>query len=203
MPSFVQLPRTRGLALAVLAVASLIAAVPAAASAACPPRPLSTPFSQFGDDAAYTLVPGGSFESGAAGWSLTNAQVTSGNESYAVQGGSHSLAIQPDGTAVSPAFCVSPAEPTVRFFVRQASGSRAPLNVILRWTDANGATRQSALGSIHADSDWQPTPSLQLGSALPVWPTGEALNAQLVFVARGQAGAWAIDDVYLDPQGRG
>jgi hypothetical protein len=181
----------------VLAVASLIGAVPAAASAACPPRPESTPFSQFGDNAAYSLVPGGSFESGAPGWSLTDAQVVSGNESYEVQGGSHSLAIQSDGVAVSPAFCVS-----VRFFARQISGSRAALDVILRWTDASGLAHHTSLGSIHTGTSWQPTPVLQLDSALPVWQEGQTLSVQLAFQPRAQ-GAWAIDDVYLDPQGRG
>lgn len=203
MPYHAHRPRGRRLALAVFAVATLVGAVPTAASAACPPRPQSTPFSQFGDDAAYSLVPGGSFESGAPGWSLTNAQVMSGNEGYAVHGGSHSLAIQPDGVAVSPAFCVSLAEPTVRFFARQTSGSRAALNVILRWTDATRAAHHTTLGSIPTATSWQPTPILQLDSVLPVWQAGQTLSVQLVFEPRAQGAAWAIDDVYLDPQGRG
>ena len=202
MPYIPHRPRGRRLALAVFAVASLIGAVPAAASAACPAGPQSTPFSQFGDNAAYSPISGGSFESGAPGWSLTGAQVVSGNESYEVQGGSHSLAIQRDGVAVSPAFCVSPAEPTVRFFARQTSGSHAALDVILRWTDATGAAHHTTLGSIHTGTSWQPTPILQLDSARPIWQAGQTLSIQLVFQPRAQ-GAWAIDDVYLDPQGRG
>ncbi|MGA2928879.1 MAG: hypothetical protein ABSG43_23385 [Solirubrobacteraceae bacterium] len=197
----------RRLTLAAAAVATtlLIGVAPgtAGASTACTSGPQSTPFAQFGDEALYSPIPGGSFESGAAGWSLTNAEVASGNESYEVAGGSHSLAIQPEGVAVSPVFCVTPADPTVRFFARQTSGNSASLNVSLRWTDATGASHRAALGSVDGTSSWQPTPILRLATAVPVWPPSQSVAVQLAFKPKQSGGAWAIDDVYMDPQGRG
>jgi hypothetical protein len=50
----------------------------------CSVSPLSKPFERFGDGASYSPGPGGSFEVAGAGWSLTNAAVASGNESFAV-----------------------------------------------------------------------------------------------------------------------
>src|SRR5947209_10660037 len=65
------------------------------------------PFTQWGDSAAYVQVPGGTFESGATGWSLHGgAAVISGNESYKVSGpGSHSLSLPSGSSATSPEQC--------------------------------------------------------------------------------------------------
>ena len=48
---------------------------------------LSAPFTPWLDPMHYTLLPGGSFEGGAAGWTLSGgARVMSGNETYKVNG---------------------------------------------------------------------------------------------------------------------
>ncbi len=176
------------------------AATPAATSVLCPSNPTSTPFAQFGDSAAYSLVPGGSFESGAPGWSLTGAAIVSGNESYEVEGGTQSLAIQPNGIAVSPAICVTTADPSFRFFARRTSGSWGVLNVTLRWTDAAGVTHNTTVASLQGGTSWAPTPTLVLAGALPLWQPGSVLNVKLVFSPEQCGGAWAIDDVYVDPR---
>src|ERR687886_323383 len=59
---------------------------PAVAQAACPTAPTVKAFQALGDSSDYFLAPGGSFESGASGWSLTGASVVSGNESSKVHG---------------------------------------------------------------------------------------------------------------------
>src|ERR1700689_2223708 len=59
-----------------------VAAAPTPAS--CVTGATSTPFAQFGDSADYSPVPGGSFESGAPGWSLTSSAIAAGNETYGV-----------------------------------------------------------------------------------------------------------------------
>ncbi len=46
----------------------------ASATSACSPQ-LSPVFQGFGDTALYTLVPGGDFETAAAGWTLSKAAV--------------------------------------------------------------------------------------------------------------------------------
>jgi hypothetical protein len=177
-------------------------APPAASTAACNLGATSTPFSQFGDTASYSLLSGGSFESGTAGWSLTEASVASGNESYNVAGGSHSLAIKPTGVAVSPSFCVNTAEPSFRFFLRQTSGSWGVLNVSLRWSEGSGPTHETTVGSLQTGTSWQATPVLQLATTLPLTTATSSINAKLVFKPEQYGGAWAIDDVYLDPHSR-
>ena len=49
----------------------------------CNYAPAKQVFSQWWDTSLYTLIPNGSFESGATGWTLAGgAQVTSGNETF-------------------------------------------------------------------------------------------------------------------------
>jgi hypothetical protein len=61
-----------------------------------------------GDRAYYAPVAGGTFEDAAAGWTLNNASVVSGNEPWNVVSptDSNSLSIAAGGSAVSPTFCV-------------------------------------------------------------------------------------------------
>ncbi len=189
------------------AVVSLLASVlvvltlPAAAGAAsCASNATTHPFVQYGDDAAYSLVQAGSFESGASGWSLSKAAVVSGKGDQ-VDGGTHALEIQPSGEAVSPAFCVSAEYPSFRFFLRQTSGSWAVLNVILRWTDSSGTTHETTAGSLQTGTSWELSPIMQLGSSLPV-EGGGTVSVRLVFKPEPYGGAWAVDDVYIDPYSR-
>jgi hypothetical protein len=182
-------------------------ALPAAAGAACPTAPTSKAFKSFGDNADYSLVPNGAFESGASGWSLTGSGIVSGNESYKVRSAtdSKSLAIQPTGLAVSPALCVGVEHPAFRFFARQTSGSWATMVVKLRWTGSDGTTNDTVVGSLNGSSgymSWKPSPSLALGTTLPLWQSGQSLSVRLVFDPENYGGAWAIDDVYVDPYRR-
>jgi hypothetical protein len=232
MRRIVRTPQPRMLAAALFSSALLIGAVPAVASASfqsvtdskvtaskvvetatktvastvssatCAVGATSTPFAQFGDSALYTPLAGGSFESGAPGWSLTNSSVVSGNESYNVAGGSHSLAIQPTGVAVSPSFCINTTEPSFRFFLRQTSGSWAVLNVTLLWSEGSGPTHETTVGSLQTGTSWQASPVLQLATTLPLTSATSSINAKLEFHPEQSGGAWAIDDVYVDPHSR-
>jgi hypothetical protein len=204
MPHAIPSPRLR-LAIAGAIGVLLAIALPAAAQAACPRTPTTKPFQVFSDLANYSLAPGGDFESGASGWSLNGARVASGNESYKVHGtgDSHSLAIGATGTATSPAFCVSIAQPTFRFFTRQTSGSWATMLVKLRWRDSSGAVNTTTVGSINGNTTWSATQVFALSSVLPLWQSGQTLSVQLLFDPEDYGGAWAIDDVYVDPYARG
>jgi hypothetical protein len=179
--------------------------VPAAAQAACPDTPTTNAFQAFGDSADYSLAPDGAFEAGSGEWSLTRAWVASGSESYAVHapGDSKSLAIAATGTAVSPAVCVDIARPTFRFFARRTSGSWGVLNVKLRWQDGAGGTHETVVGSIGSGTAWQPSGSLNLALALPLWHSDQDTSVQLVFDPENYGGSWAIDDVYVDPYAKG
>jgi hypothetical protein len=199
--------RARGLGLAVLCIAFLMSfASPALAASGCPSSSTSKVFKSFGDTADYSLLSNGAFESGTSGWSLTKSAVTSGNESYKVHGSgdTKSLAIQPTGLVVSPAFCVSIDHPSFRFFARRTSGSWGVLNVKLRWKESSGQVNETVVGSLAGDpfTSWSPTPSLPLGTTLPLWQAGSTLSVQLVLDPEDFGGAWTIDDVYIDPYRR-
>jgi hypothetical protein len=199
MPYTIRPPRKRSFAVGLTAVLLCLGAVPAMASASCATQSSSQIFSKFGDSAKYSLAPGGSFESGAPGWTLSHASVVGGNESYSVAGGSRSLTIEPQGSAVSPTICVSTEYPSFRLFARRASGSWGVLNVIVRWTDASGVSHETTSGSLQPGTSWTLSPVLQLGSMLPLWQPGSSLNVRLVLKPEPYGGAMAVDDVYIDP----
>jgi hypothetical protein len=195
--------------IAAIAAGTLLAAVglPAVAEAACATTPTTKAFQRFGDNADYTLLANGAFESGTTGWTLTGAAVAAGNESYKVRASAdaRSVVIQPKGQLVSPKFCVGVEHPTFRLFARQASGSWATLAVRLRWTQSNGQVNETTVGSLNGSSfaSWQPTPSIALASTLPLWQSGQSLQVQIVLDPEDFGGAWAVDDVYIDPYSRG
>jgi hypothetical protein len=201
MPYVIRTRKLRGIFATLLGSVLLAGAVPAVASASCPSSSTSTVFKQFGDTASYSLLAGGSFES-SGGWALTNSATSSGNETYKVAGGTHSLAIQPSGVAVSPAFCVSIANPSFRFFLHRTSGSWGVLNVILRWSEASGATHDTTVAALQPETAWTASPVLKLATTLPLWQSGSTLNVKLVFKPEQSGGAFAVDDVYIDPYSR-
>src|SRR4051794_37314920 len=102
--------------IAVAAVAGAAIAAPAAnagllvsSAQSCASETFSTPFAKWGDNATYTPVPGGAFESGQPGWTLSGgAKIVSGNETNYVRSASdsHSLSIPAGGVATSPSICV-------------------------------------------------------------------------------------------------
>jgi hypothetical protein len=178
-----------------------IAVAPSVASAACASRIESNPFALFGDGSSYTLAPDGSFESPTVGWSLNGARVVSGNETFNAVRGSHSLAIDAGGNAISPAICIGYEYPTFRFFAHRLSGSTGSLEASLRWISILGVSVNTSAGSTQGTTAWAPSPVMKLGNSLPLWLPGSTLDVQIVFHASGP-GSWAIDDVYVDPYRR-
>jgi hypothetical protein len=160
----------------------------------------STPFAQFGDSAQYTLAPGGSFESGAPGWSLSRASVVEGNESYNLVPGTHSLAIGSGGQAVSPWVCISSEYPTFRLMAKRVGGSGL-LNVSLQYVNVLGLGVNLSVANLESDPSWAPSPAMRLGNSLPLWLPGTSLQIRLVFQPGGTS-SWSIDDVFLDPYSR-
>jgi hypothetical protein len=111
-----------------------------------------------------------------------------------------SLAIPAGAVATSPALCVGEQHPTLRLFARRAGGTSGALNVKLNWKDASGRTNTTTVASLNgSDAAWHVTDPLALATALPLWNPGQTLQVQLVFDAEDNGGAWAIDDVYVDP----
>ena len=195
--------RTWALATAIGALALFAPAAaqagPLVASAPSCDTQLTQPFTPWLDPASYTLSGGGSFENGAAGWTLGGASVVSGNESYGVHGAgdSSSLSLPGGSSATSSTACVGIDHPTIRFFARNTGSPFGTLAVNVRFEDSSGAVRSLQIGQVGGVGGWQPTAQMPIvANLLPLLP-GEYTPVQFRFTPQG--GNWQIDDVYVDP----
>jgi hypothetical protein len=164
--------------------------------------PVSKPFAQFGDNAYYKAVPGGSFEVGDAAWKLSRASIVSGNESYYVRSRSdkRSLKLPAGSSATSPAVCVGLEHPTLRYFVR-SSGLLPLMEVEVLVETELGLVVPVPIGVGLLGKSWRPGPKhLVLANLLPLLPDN---YTPVAFRFRAILGTWYIDDVYVDPMRRG
>lgn len=192
-----------GLMVVPAAQASLLSILPGS----CTSQVESQPFAQWGDTSSYTLVPGGNFEPGTAPWSLTGAAaVSSGNESFHVDGASdsHSLSLPSGSSATSPAMCTNIYHPTLRLFLRNAGSSSSRLKVQVLYPGLLGIVQTATVGEFSGSSSWQPSPAatLLLTNVLATLSIDQTAVA-FRFTPADSTGAWSIDDVYLDPYARG
>jgi hypothetical protein len=157
---------------------------------------MSQPFAQFGDNQSYTPVPGGSFESNAAGWTLKGgASVVSGNEPFAASG-SHSLSLPAGSSATSPFMCVGALSPTLRMF-GFASSSTAPLTVQVLTKNLFGVLTLLGVGVVYpGHTTWSPTSSGLFLQSLGALLTN---TTNIAFRFAPVNGSWTIDDTYVDP----
>ena len=166
----------------------------------------SQPFAHWGDNNNYTLVPGGTFETGELPWVLSSgASVTSGNESYYVHASSdrRSLSLPSGSSATSLAVCTSIYHPTLRLFVQNSGSSTSRLRVEALYPGLLGGVQAARLGELSGTATWQPSPALQLTvtnllATLSLQQTAIAFR----FTPVSAAGQWKIDDVYVDPRMR-
>ncbi|MDO9352847.1 MAG: hypothetical protein Q7T55_04090, partial [Solirubrobacteraceae bacterium] len=115
---------------AALTAAAAFAVAAPAAQAACVQAPTTKAFSKVGDQADYSVAPGGSFE-GTHGWTLAKgAKIVTGNESVGIVAGTKSLQLPVGATATSPEFCVDETNPYFRF-VAKPTGSMAGYQAIV------------------------------------------------------------------------
>jgi hypothetical protein len=169
--------------------------------ATCQTPPISTPFSQWGDNNDYFLAPGGSFEGTAdqVGWTLSNASLTSGNEPFSVNdsGDSQSLTIAGGGSATSPFFCVDNTMSSLRFFAQQVSAGGG-LRVQALVQTSTGVNTVS-LARLVDDSVPGWSPSAPIAADTSSLADGQTVMVALQFTVRAPAASWQIDDVYVDP----
>jgi hypothetical protein len=171
-----------------------------AALAACPSQPVSTPFTHWGDNSSYFLVPGGSFEGTTAqvGWTLSNASLTSTNDSSSVShgGGEQALTINGGGSATSPYFCLDSTMTAFRFFARQLQGG-SDLKVVGLVKTWYGAYRVPLAaipdGSM---SSWGPVSKIAIPTSRI--PIQISIPVSVRFVVPSE-GSWQMKDVYVDP----
>jgi hypothetical protein len=171
----------------------------------CDDRAYGRPFMRWLDPMLYTEAPGGDFESGTSGWTLSGgARLVSGNESFNVGGaGSRSLYLPPGSSATSPAMCIEVLHPTVRYFAKnRGSVILSDLLVQVVFKDPlSGKIRALPAGVHTGGSRWHPSlPSLVLLDLLaPVLGDRGQLEVAFRFRPVGLGAQWQIDDLYVDP----
>jgi hypothetical protein len=183
-------------------VSALAGAVPAVADACT----LNTSggsevFAKYGDTNNYVLAPNGIFSGGTAGWSLSNAWLSSGGPGL-VAGDGQSLTVGSGGSVTSPSFCIGTSTPTVRFMLRTPSGGPGnTMNAYLLWKDWSGASNDTYIGWVAGSSGWAPSTPLNV-SSMPLWESGSTLTVRLQLVPQN-GGAWSLDDFFVDPYSKG
>ena len=168
----------------------------------CDDGAITQPFSRFGDRADYKLVPGGSFEAGATGWTLQGgAYVASGNETYYVGGSNHRRSlVLPGGSRATSAFtCVGLNEPTLRLFAKRRSGLLTSLLVEIQVKTSLGLSAWlPVLPGDVGGSSWHPTVAMPLIANVLTLSREDRTPVRFRFTPL-LFGSWQIDDVYVDP----
>jgi hypothetical protein len=179
-------------------------ACPGAAQAyqQCPSQPVAQIFQPWGDPGWYELIPDGAIEQRSGAWSLRGgAAFVPGNEPYYVTSPQDrwSLSLAPGGAATSAPTCIGLGHPVLRFFARSTAPAQGTLRIDVLFTDPTGTVRSQQIALLAAGSSWQPTPPIPivLNSLSLLAPQ----NVQFRFTAIG--GASSVDDVYVDPYGKG
>lgn len=191
------------LGLAACAAPSAQAGVLVSSATGCESRSASQVFLPWADVAQYVAAPGATAES-RRGWTLDGASIADGNEPWHVVSGSdsRSLSLPAGASATTDAMCVGITHPTLRFFVDQRSGGvvSGGVDVEVLYEDAAGDVRTAYIGTA-GGYGWHPTGVMVITPALlPLLP-GEQTAVAFRFSARG--GDFRIDDVHVDPWGRG
>jgi hypothetical protein len=184
--------------LALAGLANFAAA--ASAEPACKGETVSQPFLKWSDHNYYALAPGGDFEKGMTGWSLSGAaKVVSGSETYAATGalGKYSLELPAGATAQTPYMCVEANYPTFRFFDKNGgSASTLAVEVLYKNTLLSGGALS---GTTSPGANWGPSPEMQTLVLVGGVLSGGA-TAQLSLRFKATAGTSRIDDVLVDPR---
>jgi hypothetical protein len=202
---FSVLPRLTGaaaLAALVTGVAAAGAAVPSKPVPDCPSQTLVQPFVPWHDQSTYFLAPGGDFETTPAGWTLTGgAAVVAGNETAHVNSAAdaNSLGLPTGSSATSPQICVTIHSPNIRLFSTNGGSTRSTLQVILNYTDKRGAARTATVGTVRAGSSWSLSPQIMFLSRIAPVVGGHGQTWVSFTFKPTAAGAWQIDDFYVDP----
>lgn len=159
-------------------------------------------FAPWGDNAYYTLVPGGSFEAGSPAWAMSGgAKVVTGNETFYVRSrtDSRSLYLPSGSSALSPTVCFGLGDWHSRFFVRNVGSSGGSLKVDIVVKSVLGSLVAILDGgSVSASGSWAPSSRVRL----TLTNLCSLLGVRAVafrFRTSGSGAAFQVDDVYLDP----
>jgi hypothetical protein len=194
--------RLTGAVIGCLGIAALSGAPAQAAlinTDACDSAALTQPFSPWGDTNLYKLVPGGSFEGGAPGWTLgRGAAVVAGGATGSV--GTSSLDLSAGASATSPFTCVDAAYPTFRFFGRN-NGLLSTILVSVVYKEPIVGAVAVPVGVVALSGKWQPSLQMLTASAVTGLLSGGTTTVALRFTAL--TGNSQIDGVFIDPRMHG
>jgi hypothetical protein len=157
---------------------------------------VSRPFAPWGDSALYFLAPDGDFSAGTGEWH-GGAVVP---DSSPLSGGG-ALALTDGDRATSPGVCVGLDTPTVRFLARNVGDPSGVLHVDVQLETLLGLTLTLPIGDVRGNDAWAPSPTLPIVANLVGVLGGSQTPVAFRFTADG--GDWRIDDVYVDPYGKG
>jgi hypothetical protein len=187
----------------VLVLCGLSLALPAgaAAQAGCPSQPAAQVFMPWGDPAWYSSVADGGMETRLGAWGLADAaSFVDGNEPFFVRSPSDawSLSLPSGASAKSAPICVNLGHPTLRLFARSGRPG-GTLRIAVEFTDLTGNRRTQQIAMLTADGAWAPTPPIA------IWANALSLLSpqQVAFRFTADNAKWQIDDVYVDPYGKG
>lgn len=149
------------------------------------------------------MAAGGRFESSLTWDHVGTPVLVQPNNPFDLSGaGETSVRLRAGDAITSPTVCVSELHPYMRFVAR-ALDKASRLEISVLWTD-DGVRKDKVLEELPADlyQVWGPSKLVPLGLALPTG-NGEAHEVRLRFRLKDGFGDWLVDDVYVDPAGRG
>jgi hypothetical protein len=165
------------------------------------------PFLRFDDSRDYVLAPGGDFEDRYGhGWELSASKVAAGNARYHVGGSEdhRSLRMSTFGTTMSPTMCVDLNMPTFRFFAR-ALDTTTNLKVEVAYPDSADPSFEQVALLVGNDYDhvWALTEDVVLSperGGTVFGGRGAVMRFTVIGTSPDKAGAWRVDDIYIDPR---
>jgi hypothetical protein len=174
----------------------------------CSERYIEHPFTAWDDNADYFLIKEGDLGGDAVyDWNFNGGELVAENNPNSLHGSETSaLALGEGDSAESPTFCVTVDDPTARFFVKNTGAETGTLSINAVYLDENYEEHTYHLGTLtsaDAGNEWTPSPVLELAA-----PLVELLDEGLTpvtfrFTAEGEGSSWLVDDVYVDPYGKG
>lgn len=169
-------------------------------SPSCAAQAPVQPFLRWNDGADYTLVPGGTFEDRAPGWTLENNARVVTTSTRDLGGGARALSIPKGSKVTTRAVCITEFHPTIRFFA-QASGTTATrLFIEVLYEDLGGSVNAMPIAYLKPSGSWQPTEIIPIHVNLRA-AVARSKNASVAFrlSAEEGEGTWLVDGFYVDP----
>ncbi len=182
-----------------LALLSVLGSAPAlaASGATCEGQTFTQPFSLFGDNSYYMLVPGSQFNTGGEGWQLSNgAHITESIRPFGLRGATLEL---PSGAeAVSPPVCVNMTYETAKTWVRRTSGN-GYLKVFVSYAGTRSENRPVKVANFHPGAWWS-AEAFEVEPGLVSGEPQEAREVRFILSAGGQSTDYQLYGVYVDPR---